>query len=95
MLTQKQKKYLKAQAHDLKSIIQIGKDGLSDNLLRTIDQGLSAHELIKVSVLQNNNEVVEELILDICSRNRCEFVFKIGRQLIFYRASKNKKITLP
>ena len=95
MLTQKQKRYLKAQAHDLKPIIQIGKEGLSNNLLKTIDQALTAHELVKISILQNNNDEVQELILDISSRTRSDFVFHIGRQLIFYRSSKNKKIKLP
>ncbi|NLC41971.1 MAG: ribosome assembly RNA-binding protein YhbY [Erysipelothrix sp.] len=94
MLKANQKKQLKALAHDLKPIIQIGKDGLSDNLLTTIEQALKAHELIKISVLQNNNDITEELILDISSRTRSEFVFKIGRQLIFYRASKQKLIKL-
>ena len=94
MLKANQKKQLKALAHDLKPIIQIGKDGLSDNLLMTIDQALKAHELIKISVLQNNNDITEELILDISSRTRSEFVFKIGRQLIFYRPSKQKLIKL-
>ena len=87
MLLPKQTRYLKKLAHDLNPIIQIGKDGLSDNLLETIDQALKAHELIKISVLQNNS--------DITAYNRCEFVFKIGRQLIFYRTSKNRKIILP
>ncbi len=95
MLLPKQTRYLKKLAHDLNPIIQIGKDGLSDNLLETIDQALKAHELIKISVLQNNSDITEEMILDICAYNRCEFVFKIGRQLIFYRTSKNRKIILP
>lgn len=95
MLTQKQKRYLKASAHDLKPIIQIGKEGLSNNLLITIDQALTAHELIKISILQNNSDAVQELILDISSKTRAEFVFQIGRQLIFYRRSKKNKIQLP
>lgn len=95
MLTQKQKKHLKALAHDLKPVIQIGKEGLSDNLLVTIDQALKAHELIKISVLNNNTDIVEEMVLDIAAATKGQFVFKIGRQLIFYKAKKKPVIKLP
>lgn len=95
MLNSKQKKYLKKEAHDLKPIIQIGKDGLSNNSFITINQALKAHELIKVSILQNCPVEPEELLLDILARCHCEFVFKIGRTLIFYKPSKEKLYQLP
>lgn len=95
MLTSKQKKYLKKEAHDLRPIIQIGKDGLSNNSFVTINQALKAHELIKISLLQTCPSEPEEIILDILARCHCEFVFKIGRTLIFYKQSKDKLYDLP
>lgn len=95
MLTSKQKQFLKKEAHPLKPIIQIGKDGLSNNLFITVNQALKAHELIKISILQNCLTPVEEIILDICARCHCEFVFEIGRTLIFYKQSKEKIYKLP
>lgn len=95
MLNNKQIKYLKKVAHDLKPIIQIGKDGLSNNSFVTINQALKAHELIKVSMLQTCPSPAEEILLDVCARCHCEFVFKIGRTLIFYKESKEKLYRLP
>lgn len=90
MLTSKQIKILKKEANALKPVVLIGKEGLSNNSFVTINQALEAHELIKVSVLQNCDHPHEELILDICARCHCEFVFNIGRTLIFYKKSKKR-----
>ncbi len=95
MLTSKQKRYLKKEAHDLRPILQIGKDGLSNNSFITLNQALKAHELVKVSLLQNTSVTPEEALLDILSRCHCEFVFKIGRTLIFYKPSKERIYDLP
>ena len=90
MLSTKEKKALKSFAHPLKPIIQIGKDGLSDNLFITISQALKAHELIKVSVLETCPDPKEQLILDICARCHCEIVHSIGRTLVFYKRTEKK-----
>lgn len=95
MLSSKQKQYLKKEAHALKPIIQIGKDGLTNNSFTTINQALKAHELIKISLLQTCPSPAEEIILDVNARCHCEFVFKIGRTLIFYKPSKERLYDLP
>lgn len=43
-----QKKYLRGLAHGLKPIILIGKEGITDTVVRATDEGLSQHELIKI-----------------------------------------------
>lgn len=91
MLTQQKKKELKSKAQSLKPIIQIGKDGLKEASFVTIGQALKAHELIKIKVLETVDSPKEELILDICARCRCEFVFAIGRVLIFYKENLEKR----
>ena len=59
MLTGKQKTYLKGLAHTMQPIIQIGKNGVNEMLVKTIGDALEARELIKVSVLQNCMEEPE------------------------------------
>ncbi|MGL4662765.1 MAG: ribosome assembly RNA-binding protein YhbY [Culicoidibacterales bacterium] len=94
-LNNKQIKYLKALAHGQKAIFQIGKGGLSDNMLEGLDAALTAHELIKIHILQSYSESIDALIIDISRELNCAFVQKIGKMIIFYRPSKQKKITLP
>ncbi|MCA7026230.1 YhbY family RNA-binding protein, partial [Stenotrophomonas acidaminiphila] len=52
-LTSKQRAFLNSQAHTLKPIIQIGKNGLNDQIKTSVRQALDARELIKVTLLQN------------------------------------------
>lgn len=94
-LNNKQIKYLKALAHSEKAIFQIGKAGMSDNLLEGLNAALNAHELIKIHVLQSYAESIDAVITTISEELNCAFVQKIGKMIIFYRPSKQKKITLP
>ena len=54
MLTGKQKSYLKGLSHNMQPIIQIGKNGVNEMLVKTIEDALEARELIKISVLIKN-----------------------------------------
>jgi RNA-binding protein len=96
MLTGKQKRFLRAKAHHLSPIFQVGKGGVNENMIKQIDDVLEARELIKVSVLQNceldRHEVAEEL----SEGAGAELVQVIGNTIILYKESKeNKQIVLP
>ena len=54
MLTPKEKAYLKSIAQKEKATFQIGKEGLSENLLNDVLNYLNKHEIIKISILQNS-----------------------------------------
>ena len=54
MLSGKQKRYLRGLASCDKTIFQIGKDALSDNLIEQVDHAIEARELVKISVLKNS-----------------------------------------
>lgn len=51
-LTGKQKRFLRAEAHHLNPIFQVGKDGVNDNMIKQIGEALERRELIKISILQ-------------------------------------------
>ena len=99
MLTGKQKRYLRSQAHHLNAVMQIGKQGITDNFIETFILALEAHELIKVSVLQNCPFDKDELAVVLNEKTGCEIVQIIGNQMVFYREStkenKTDKIKLP
>ena len=96
MLTPKQKAYLKSLANKVPATFQIGKEGLSDNLLTDVLNYLNRHEIIKISVLQNS-DVEDEEIIEFFESAHIEFVQKIGRQVVLYKHSDNVKepIVLP
>ena len=86
MLTTKQKVYLRTLAQGIKPVVQIGKEGLSDNLMETVLNYLKKHELIKISILQNSYVTKEEAI-EFFNQEEIEFVQSIGRQIILYKQS--------
>lgn len=95
MLTNKQKSFLKSQANSLRAIFQVGKEGCTPNLFKTVHDSLTAHELIKISVLKTCPTDVREVAFDLASETKSEVVQIIGRTIILYRASKERKIILP
>ena len=98
MITTKQRAFLRALANEKEPTTQIGKGGLGENGLKTVDAALEAHELVKLTVLETCPEPAKEIMTRLCEALGCEPVQVIGRRLVMYRrASKpeNRKIILP
>ena len=96
MLTKTQKKYLKSLAATTDATVMIGKNGLNENILASVDEVLTAHEICKVSVLNTCDADLEELAIDISVQTHSEIVYTIGRKITFYRRNlKETKIRLP
>lgn len=96
MLTGKQRSYLKGIANNIDSIFQLGKNGLTDNFIKQVEEALEAREIIKINVLNNSPLDVTEVASDLAEMTDAEFVQSIGNKFVLYRESKeNKKISLP
>lgn len=96
MLTGKQRSYLKSLAHKIDPIIQVGKNGVTENLLKEVDSLLESRELIKIKNLENSMITNREICDAISEILTIEFVQSIGSKLVIYRESEeNKKIKLP
>ena len=95
MITSKQRAYLRSLSVDLPTIMQIGKGGISDNLIKTVDDALEAKELIKLSVLENSEESARSAADSISEITGADVVAVLGRKIVLYRESKkHKKIEL-
>lgn len=90
-LTSKQRAFLNSQAHSLKPIIQIGKNGLNDQIKTSVRQALDARELIKVTLLQNTDETIHEVAAVLEEEIGVATVQKIGRVLILFKQSSKKE----
>ncbi|MBQ1261969.1 MAG: ribosome assembly RNA-binding protein YhbY [Clostridia bacterium] len=96
MITSKQRAYLRGLANDLSPIMQIGKGGLTENMLKTFSDALEARELIKLTVLENSGENPKELLQVLAAQLGAEPVAATGRKIVLYRASTKKPtIELP
>ncbi|MFP1462211.1 ribosome assembly RNA-binding protein YhbY [Escherichia coli] len=97
-LSTKQKQHLKGLAHPLKPVVLLGSNGLTEGVLAEIEQALEHHELIKVKIATEDRAVRETktLIVEAIVRETgaCN-VQVIGKTLVLYRPTKERKISLP
>ena len=94
-MTSKKRAYLRGLANSIDPIFQIGKSGLSENLLKQLDDALEARELIKINVLENSGEDVKSLGNTIANSINAECVQTVGNKITLYRARKKNPIILP
>ena len=93
MLTQEEKKQLKALASVEKVKYQLGKNEISDTLLAMLDKALTARELIKIDVMRSIDTPIMEIALDLSSKLHSEVVQVVGKVIVLYRKNKdNPKI---
>lgn len=96
MLTGKQRSHLKSIANNIESIFQLGKNGLTENFVKQIDDALETREIVKVNVLKNCSLDPTEVANELVEGLSAEFVQSIGRKFVIYRESiEHKKIELP
>ena len=94
-MTSKQRSYLKGLAMTMDPIFQLGKSSLTPENTQAIAEALEARELIKINVLQNCADDPNELA-QIAERTHSQVVQVIGKKIVLYKESKNKKkIELP
>ena len=91
MLTSSQRAYLRGLAHNLDTIFQIGKGGITEELCNQISNALEARELIKARVLDNSGYTAKEAAGELAVACGCDVVSCIGTKFVLYRESKKKK----
>lgn len=96
MLTNKQKKFLRSLAHSLNPIFQVGKGGVNEAMITSINEALEVRELIKVSVLNNCMEDKHDIAAQLVEGTKAELVQVIGSIIVLYKQSKEQPtIELP
>ena len=95
-MTSKQRSYLKGLAMTMDPMFQLGKSSLTPENTQAIAEALEARELIKINVLQNCADDPNELAQIVAERTHSQVVQVIGKKIVLYKESKNKKkIELP
>ena len=92
-----EKKYLRGLAHNLSSIVFIGKQGLSDTVVSDIDRALSDHELIKIKFIDYKDKK-KEIIAEVEKKTEGCCAGNIGNVAVFYREQSDaakRKVMLP
>lgn len=96
MITSKQRSYLRSLAHNIDPTVYIGKAGVTDNVIKEIDQCLEARELVKIKIQEGAELDAKATANELAPQLGAEFVQAIGRKFTLYRQSKeNRQIELP
>ena len=90
-MTSKERAYFRSLANTMQPIFQIGKNGVSDNTIKQIDNALEARELIKITVLETSGEDVREVAHELAREVSAEVIQVIGSKFVLYRKSKKVK----
>lgn len=95
-MTSKQRSYLKGLAMKIDPIFQIGKSNITPEFTKSLDDALEARELVKITILNNCQGDPDEMADMLAGRTHSEVVQVIGKKIVLYRESKEKKkIELP
>lgn len=99
ILTGKQARHLRGLGHHLKPVAMIGREGISDSLISSVDAVLTAHELIKVKIQENCPLAKKEAAETLARQTKSSLAQIIGKTFLLYRESKDldddQKIKLP
>ena len=92
-MNSKDRAYLRSLANTITPIIQVGKIGVNDNLIKQVDDALEARELIKINVLETSPLEADEIAVQIAGKVNCTVVQVLGRKITLYRKRvKDSKI---
>ena len=89
MLNSRQKKILRAKAHDLKPIILVGKSGVTNGCIQSINEAVESHELIKIKFLEHKDNK-KSLSKIICTKTDSEIIGNIGHTIMLFRQNADK-----
>ncbi len=94
-MTGKQRARLRGMANTIETILYIGKDGITENILKECYDALEARELIKGCVQQGAPLTAREALTELCAKTGAEPIQQIGRRFVMYRPSReNPRIVI-
>ena len=90
-LTSDQIRYLRGLGHHLSPLAMVGKDGIDDNLIKTVQDNLTAHELIKVKVQHGSPLDRKEAAAALAVATASALVQVLGNTFLLYRPNPDRK----
>ena len=91
LLTGKERSQLKSQANTIRPTVIIGKNGLTENVFKDIEQQLTANELVKINVLEASGVEAKDIVDELLEGTGAEFVSQLGSKIVLYRESEEEQ----
>ena len=80
---------LKGIGHELKPIVMIGNNGITENIIQEVERALTDHELIKVKVPAGSKQERDELSNELANSVQAQLIHSIGRMALLLRRNPN------
>lgn len=87
MITKQERIKLRSMAMNIKPTVWVGKDGFSASVLKQIGEELYIHELIKISLLENADELTKDELCQMATTLGADVVTTIGKKIVLYKLS--------
>ena len=87
-MTGKQRSLFRAEANTLQAILQIGKGGVEENLVKQVDDALEARELIKIKALETCPDDAKTAAETLAAQTGAEVIQVVGRTIVLWRKSE-------
>jgi RNA-binding protein len=91
-LTSKQIRYLRAQGHHLDPVAIIGQAGLTENVVSSIEDVLTAHELIKIKILSSTAANRHDIAQKVGEATGAAVVQVLGKTILLYRENEDRRL---
>jgi len=92
MLNSKQRASLRGIANTIDTILTIGKDGVNEGVIASLDEALTKREIVKGKVLESAMLTPREACDQLCAAVRGEPVQVIGTKFVIYRRNNEKPV---
>ena len=92
MMNSNTRAQLRSLAMNIQPLTQVGKNGISDTLIKQVDEQLESRELIKIAVLKNAEVDAGAVALELAEATSSEVVQVIGSKITLYRVSKKDNV---
>lgn len=91
-MTTKQRSKLRSLAQNIEPVGQVGKGGLSENMISGLSDALEKRELVKVTVLNNAEDDISDIAAELAEKLGAEVVCVIGHKVVLYRLSHKENV---
>jgi RNA-binding protein len=92
MISSKQRAFLRAMANSIDTIQQIGKQGINENLIKQVEEALTARELIKLRVLETSPDSARETAQKLAETTESDIVQVIGSRIVLFKQNEKKPV---
>lgn len=93
-LSADRKKQYRSLGHNLKPVVTVAGNGLSESVMTELNRALEDHELIKVKLVGEDRDLRKQVIAAMCKQARCEVVQEIGKVALLFREAKKRNAKL-